>query len=373
MISVVQFFQNYNPVKRIVFHLCFWFVVLGMQFIGYQRIDSSNSWILFLKDVFSLWSIFYVTAYFVIPKWFIQGRFLFCILWLVAIYAWWSALTYWGSLLTLTYLSPDDRLKDYLVFIKEKGMLGAFRISSISDYLLDFIFLVAFPLTVKIVQSFMGIRNLKVQLELKNAELELNNVQLELAFLKHQINPHFLLNTLYSIYVLVSDKDDRGEESMMRLSGMMVYLLHESNQASIELTREFQLIRDYVELEKLRYNDSLRVHVNLETDDEHGSIVPLIFFPFVENAFKHGPRTSATNAWVDINIVIHENMMRMSISNAYRELPKAPNYVGGLGIQNVRKRLELHYPERHTIRVSTEGGIYQVDLTLELQKREEGE
>ncbi|WP_293944009.1 MULTISPECIES: sensor histidine kinase [unclassified Sphingobacterium] len=370
MISVTEFFQNYNPAKRVVFHLCFWFVVLGMQFIGYQRIDPDNSWLLFCKDIFSLLSIFYVTAYIIIPRWFIQGKFLLCLLWLVIIYAWWSVLTYCSALLTVNFLSPDERLKGYLLFMIDKGILGAFRISSITDYLLDFIFLVAFPLTVKIVQSFMSVRNMKVNLELKNAELELNNVQLELAFLKHQINPHFLLNTLYSIYVLVSDKDDRGEQSMMRLSGMMVYLLHESNQPQIELSREFQLIRDYIELERLRYNESLQINLNLETDDEYCTLVPLIFFPFVENAFKHGPRTSASNAWVTIDISVRDNILHMHVSNAYRELPKPQNYVGGLGIQNVRKRLELYYPDRHTFKTSSDTGIYCAELIVELLEKE---
>ncbi|MDR2269628.1 MAG: histidine kinase [Sphingobacterium sp.] len=371
MTSVAEFFQNYNPVKRIVFHLCFWFIVLGMQLVGYQRIDPNSSWLLLLKDVFSLLSIFYVTSYIVIPRWFIQGKFVLCLLWLVVIYAWWSVLTYCSALLTLNFLSPDERLKDYLLFMRDKGILGAFRISSITDYLLDFIFLVAFPLTVKIVQSFMSVRNMKVRLELRNAELELNNVQLELAFLKHQINPHFLLNTLYSIYVLVSDKDDRGEQSMMRLSGMMVYLLHESNQPQIELSREFQLIRDYVELERLRYNESLQINVNLETDDEYCTLVPLIFFPFVENAFKHGPRTSVSNAWVKIDISLKNHILYMHVSNAYRELPKPENYVGGLGIQNVQKRLELYYPNRYTLKTTSDAGTYCTELMVELLGKEE--
>lgn len=371
MTSVADFFQNYNPVKRIVFHLCFWFIVLGMQLVGYQRIDPNSSWLLFLKDVFSLLSIFYVTSYIVIPRWFIQGKFVLCLLWLVIIYGWWSALTYCSALLTLNFLSPDERLKDYLLFMRDQGILGAFRISSITDYLLDFIFLVAFPLTVKIVQSFMSVRNMKVKLELRNAELELNNVQLELAFLKHQINPHFLLNTLYSIYVLVSDKDDRGEQSMMRLSGMMVYLLHESNQPQIELSREFQLIRDYVELERLRYNESLQINVNLETDDEYCTLVPLIFFPFVENAFKHGPRSSVSNAWVKIDISLKNHVLYMHVSNAYRELPKPENYVGGLGIQNVQKRLELYYPNRYTLKTTSDAGIYCTELMVELLEKEE--
>ncbi|UZJ63181.1 hypothetical protein OKW96_11690 [Sphingobacterium sp. KU25419] len=90
MPTVTVFFQNYTPFKRVFFHALFWFVVLGMQFIGYQRIDIENSWILFLKDVFSLLSIFYITSYLVIPRWFVHGRFSLCALWLVLIYAWWS-------------------------------------------------------------------------------------------------------------------------------------------------------------------------------------------------------------------------------------------------------------------------------------------
>ncbi|WP_172840688.1 sensor histidine kinase [Sphingobacterium sp. B29] len=332
-----RFFQNYNTGKRIILHLCFWFLVLGMQFISYQRIDIDNSWILFVKDVFSLLTIFYVTAYIVIPRWFIPGKFVLCILWLLFIYAWWSFLSYFGALLTLKYLTPDVRLSSYLEIILSQGIFGAFRLSSISDYLLDFIFLVALPLTVKIVQAFMSVRNSKMKLELKNSALELNNVQLELAFLKYQINPHFLLNTLYSIYVLVSDHDERGGESMMRLSSIMVYLLHESNQPRIEISREFQLLKDYVELEKLRYSETVQINLNLVADDENSMIVPLIFFPFVENAFKHGPRLSSSAGWISVDIKVADDKVYMHVANAYRELSKPENYIGGLGIENVKK------------------------------------
>ncbi|UZJ63182.1 histidine kinase [Sphingobacterium sp. KU25419] len=270
----------------------------------------------------------------------------------------------------MNYLSPDERLKDYLTFIIDKGILGAFRITSISDYLLDFLFLVVFPLTLKIVQSFMAIRNAKVKLELANSELELNNVQLELAFLKHQINPHFLLNTLYSIYVLVSDNDERGGASMMRLSSIMVYLLHESNQPKIELVREFQLLNDYIELERLRINDSVKIIINMTTDDDSCLIVPLLFFPFVENAFKHGPRVSSTNAWLSVNISVKKEQMHLNVSNAFRELPKSDKYIGGIGIENVRKRLELHYMNKYSLDVSSKEDVFDVNLKLDLSSIE---
>ncbi len=370
MLSMNSFFQNYNTGKRIILHLCFWFLVLGMQFISYQRIDIHHSWILFLKDVFSLLTIFYVTAYVIIPRWFIPGKFLLCILWLLFIYAWWSFLSYFGAILTLKYLTPDIRLSSYLEIVQSNGIFGAFRLSSLSDYLLDFIFLVALPLTVKIVQAFMSVRNSKTKLELKNAALELNNVQLELAFLKYQINPHFLLNTLYSIYVLVSDRDERGGESMMRLSSIMVYLLHESNQPQVDISREFQLLKDYVELEKLRYSETVQINLNLAADDENCMMVPLIFFPFVENAFKHGPRLSSSTGWISIAIKVKDHKVHMNVSNAYRELSKPENYIGGLGIENVRKRLELHYPHHHILEIKSNEGVFTVNLVVTLLPEE---
>ncbi|MCS4165068.1 histidine kinase [Sphingobacterium paramultivorum] len=366
-----RFFQNYNTGKRIILHLCFWFLVLGMQFISYQRIDIDNSWILFVKDVFSLLTIFYVTAYIIIPRWFIPGKFVLCILWLLFIYAWWSFLSYFAALLTLKYLTPDIRLSSYLEIILSQGIFGAFRLSSISDYLLDFIFLVALPLTVKIVQAFMSVRNSKMKLELKNSALELNNVQLELAFLKYQINPHFLLNTLYSIYVLVSDHDERGGESMMRLSSIMVYLLHESNQPRIEISREFQLLKDYVELEKLRYSETVQIKLNLAAEDENSMMVPLIFFPFVENAFKHGPRLSSSAGWISIDIKVRDDKVYMHVANAYRELSKPENYIGGLGIENVKKRLELHYPYNHNLEIKSHEGVFSVNLVVTLHSETE--
>jgi Putative regulator of cell autolysis len=158
---------------------------------------------------------------------------------------------------------------------------------------------------------------------------------------------------------------------MMRLSSIMVYLLHESNQPRIDISREFQLLKDYVELEKLRYSETVQINLCLEAEDENCMVVPLIFFPFVENAFKHGPRLSSSAGWISIDIKVKDDKVHMQVTNAYRELSKPENYIGGLGNRKRKKRLELHYPHNHNLEIKSHEGVFSVNLVVTLHSETE--
>ncbi|WP_231389959.1 sensor histidine kinase [Sphingobacterium pedocola] len=306
-----------------------------------------------------------------------KGRYLLCLAWAIVIYTWWGGLSYVAAGFIQEFLSPNERLGLYVRMALENGLSGLFKPSVLPFYLLDFIYLVSLPISMKIVQAFVSIRNEKTALELKNTELALkntalalNNVELELAFLKSQINPHFLFNTLNNIYILVTDENPKGAESITQLSGIMNYLLHESNRSVVPVDVELTFLQNYIELEKLRFSEKVKIDVHMESNAEGRMVVPLIIFPFIENAFKHGPKASNKNAWVNVYIEAQGEQLIMRVSNGVRHVPKPVGYIGGIGIGNVRKRLELNYGNSYTLNVAEEEDSYTVNLVLDLALHE---
>jgi len=204
------------------------------------------------------------------------------------------------------------------------------------------------------------------------AELLIANrekAQNELRALKAQINPHFLFNNLNTIYSLASNKDERTKDVILKLSDFLRYVLYDTTSESITLEKEVEIIRTYVELQKERVNP-LITQVTLTLEGNYGSavITPLLLLPLAENCFKHG--VGKKPGKILINIVFDGKQLRFTSANtvALREKTgKEEN--GGIGIKNVEKRLNLLYPNRHSLHFEEKDGIYRVELKVELQMR----
>jgi len=284
----------------------------------------------------------------------------------VVIYSWWGLITYLTCLGINYNISASKRLQEYVDHVLKIGLSGLFNYSTFTFYLLDFIYFISLPLGIKLTKTILNVRNEKTQLELRNLELKLSNVQLELAFLKAQINPHFLFNTINNIIFLVSEDPPRAENSLTQLSGIMNYLVYESDKPVVALESEFAFLESYIELEKLRLSNKVQTIIHIESDSEEYCIVPLVIFPLVENAFKHGPMSSNKNAWVDIQVLAKEGVLNVNISNGYNRVNKPVGYVGGIGVDNVRKRLELNYPDQYSLEIIDDLDCYTVRLVLNL-------
>lgn len=366
MMSIVRFFQSDTAMKRSLFHIAFWSCLFIMYLVSYKRFDPMYSWILAVKELIVITSIFYFTSYFIIPKYFMKGRYFICLLWLLIIYSWWGLLTYLTCLGINFHIQPSKRLQEYVDHVLKIGLSGLFNYATFTFYLLDFIYFISFPLGIKLTKAILSMRNQKTQLELKNVELDLSNVQLELAFLKAQINPHFLFNTINNIIFLVSEDPPRAEKSLTQLTGIMNYLVYESDKPVVSLESEFAFLESYIEVEKLRLSNKVQTKIHIESDSKDYSIVPLIIFPLIENAFKHGPMSSNKNAWVDIQIFAKGGELKVDISNGYKRVTKPIGYVGGIGVDNVRKRLDLNYPDRYSLVIIDKIDFYTVRLELNL-------
>lgn len=199
----------------------------------------------------------------------------------------------------------------------------------------------------------------------QNEVIRQQQTEIELSVLKSQINPHFLFNVLNSIYSLSLQKSDRTPEVVMRLSEMLRYMLYEAKHELVSLEKEIQTIRDYTEIEQMRLSkeQSLLLHCEDEQIPSY-QIAPLLFIPFVENAIKHGTNSMAEGAYVFIDIKVVDGTVYFSCRNNYKPLPARKD--GGLGLENIRKRLLLLYPDKHELDIQQQNNIFEVRLSIQL-------
>ncbi len=195
---------------------------------------------------------------------------------------------------------------------------------------------------------------------------EKEKVKAELQLLKSQLHPHFLFNTLNNLYSLVYEKSDKAPSMLLRLSGLLSYVLYECKAEEVRLEKEIQIIKDYVALEQERYGNRLEVSLNFSGDIADRMIAPMLFQPFIENAFKHGTSEQLGNVWMNIELSVKNNQLFFKIINSYDQNSRMEEKSGGIGIQNIRKRLELLYPSRFQLQYGPEGELYIVTLTIEL-------
>lgn len=193
--------------------------------------------------------------------------------------------------------------------------------------------------------------------------LEKEKINAELQMLKAQLHPHFLFNTLNNIYSLTQDGSDRASGMIVRLSAILRYILYEANRSMVPLEKELQLLNDYVQLETLRYDQSLDLSIRMPKNTTH-IIAPLLLLPFIENAFKHGASGMLERPWVNLTIELNDHTLSMKVVNGRDEQSRSPE--GGIGITNVRKRLELLYPQKHTLLIEKEAELFFVNLRIEL-------
>lgn len=189
----------------------------------------------------------------------------------------------------------------------------------------------------------------------KTQALQKDKVEVQLELLKSQVQPHFIFNTLNNIYSLSQRGNTRAAELIYRLSALLSYMLYDSKKNVISLKKEIEYVNNYIELEKIRYGERLDVSVNVFSNVDHFYISPLLLLPLVENSFKHGVNENIGDCWIRIDVSVHDQWLSAKIENSYNGLnPKTEDYRNGIGLENVRKRLEILYPSQHEFRCMTE-------------------
>jgi len=197
-------------------------------------------------------------------------------------------------------------------------------------------------------------------------EVEREKLNAQIQLLKAQLHPHFLFNTLNNLYSLVYEKSDRAPNVLIRLSSLLSYILYDCKADKVLLSKEIAAIRDYVLLERERYGDRLDISLDFSGDTTGKMIAPMLFQPFIENAFKHGSSEQLGKVWMTIDLSVKRDQLYFKIINSCDSDSIGVSEQHGVGIENVKKRLELLYPGKFKLENGRDDSVYVVSLALDL-------
>jgi two-component system LytT family sensor kinase len=335
-----------NKLKQITLHVLIWASILlfFMYLASDGKITHSTIVIFVYFGIINI-SVFYINYLFILPNFLNQRKYILC------------ALAMLFLIIISVFIKCGLAYYFYDIIIKRNG---AKQIVDFWDYFSGAVFVSAFFIALSTVLKFIldWFLNEKVRRHLENEKLIA-----ELAFLKSQINPHFLFNSLNNIYSLSYQKSEKTPEAILKLAEIMRYMLYESNVDKVALLDEIRYLENYIELQKLRFKDSIYIKFEIIGDPQGLKITPLILISFVENAFKHG---IATDIEVPISITLKfsEEKLFFEVVNKKSELNK--DITGGIGLPNVKRRLDLLYKNQYRLNIDDKSDIYRCELNLNL-------
>ena len=358
------------PKYRLKRHLLFWlawwifqgflysFVAINSATLYWVRLPASMAESLIFLTVHMFLS--YALMYFVIPRFLMKQRYWLTAMWVTVLFFIAAAMS---AILSFTlipfvrdgimgdhYVGPPRTLVINIFLALMAGLRGAITIGGIAA-------------AIKLMKYWY----VKEQ---RNLQLQKEKVASQLQVLKAQVHPHFLFNTLNNIYAHTQNTSPVASMLVMGLSDMLRYMLYECNQPLVPVSKEIKLLKDYCSLEQVRYDRHLDLQVNIAGSKQELYIAPLLLLPFVENCFKHGASNLVEQAWISLSISFEENRMKFKLVNS-KPIDEKPVLKGnpGIGIANVRARLELIYPDKYELIITNEAEVFIVNLTMELEKQ----
>ena len=214
--------------------------------------------------------------------------------------------------------------------------------------------------------AFVEISNYASQHFKEATLLRSEKLETEMKLLKSQINPHFLFNALNNIYSLSYLKPEKTPENLLKLSEMLRYMLYECNVDKVPLSKEIAYLENFIHLKLLKDSRGMKVTSNLEKSNGHLMIAPMLLIPFVENAFKHSEVEDPENGWIDIGLKYEKGKLIFRVENSNPEKVSTKDEVGGIGLPNVKRQLDLLYPKRHQLEIKKIQNKYSVHLEIDL-------
>jgi len=335
--------------RRIVFHILFWLIWLSRSFYDTENAWGFKSSMYFVAVVFVTQApLVYIHLYFLVPRLLNRRKYVLHLLATGALIAAYSFANY-----TLLKSLPAENLS--------AGMNAFLKTLTRNYDLLEGFIVVVLTYALKYMMVAFITQNelLKVQKE---------KLQLELRALKAQINPHFFFNTLNNLYSLTLKNSKQSSEVVLKLSDMMRYVLYECNEDKVLLAKEINFIKNYLELERLRFNDSYQIDFRQEGEPDRQLVAPMLMVEFIENSFKHGLNRHFSSGWVRLDLKIDKENLDFTISNSRgSQDEEKENRKSGIGLINIKKRLSLIYPGQYFLEIEDKPELFRVHLHLALQ------
>ena len=336
--------------KQILFHFIFWCAVLFFyrHFFGFESDDSNFIWnySLFLMPITIATT--YVSIYKLIPDYLVTKRYL-----RFGIYSFYTFVISTYLILVSIFFG--------LIFLSQ------FEYKNMPPISRNIFFVMVAVYTIVLIVSAFKLLKLNLkhtedtkQLETKILDTQLKLKEQELNYLKMQIHPHFLFNTLNTLYGFALKKADETPEMILKLSNLLDYLLYQADKPLVLLSEEINHINDYIDLERMRFNDKLQVTFNYNEASQNTSIATMLLIPFIENSFKHG---YIANGILKINIELFNTKKGLTflVRNSHKKTEKSKN---GIGLINIKKRLDLLHANQYELNITETNSHYEVHLTL---------
>ena len=347
-------YRLYHLPFWMVYHLFWWSLYTGSVWLALDALSSGFSATKFMGYVIAQALGVYFNLYYLMPHYLERGRYAVYFPALVATIAVTAVLTLtgyyvaaWQTQSTVVELF-DVRAPVFWTLLLNNSLPSAAASATLA-------------MSIKLGKNYLVARS-------RQQDLEKENLRMELQLLKSQLSPHFLFNSINSIFVLIHKSPDRASESLARFSQLLRYQLYECEERQIEVGRELAYVEGFIELETLRQDRHLETDVDFRSSPEPGTVIaPGLLLPLIENGFKHVSQHMDSSNWIHLQLSIKGKLLQLRVRNTYLEgPPKDVGRVGGVGLPNVRRRLELLYPDRHQLVIQQQDGVYDVRLDLQL-------
>jgi two-component system, LytTR family, sensor kinase len=354
--------------KYKIYHLPFWFgynflwwtLRLGSPMAVFTTLGYTHAAVKFLFYLVFQMAGVYFNLYFLVPRFLEKGRYI----------------TYIALLLSTIICSASCIVSGYYIgaLLSGKTVLELYGVAPGNYYSL--FESGALPSTIAAMTLAMSIKLTRNWLRARRKEklLEMEKLETELKFLKSQFNPHFLFNTINSIFVLISKNPKMASESLVKFSDLLRYQLYECNEQQIPLVQELGYLDNFIELEKLRQDGNQEWKFEIDNPGNNQlTIAPFILMPFVENAFKHVSQQKQTKNWIHMELKCRDHQLHFTISNStdhHSHHESGMEKYRGIGLKNVQRRLDLIYPEMHSLNIQRADNQFRVELILTVSARE---
>lgn len=335
-----NFFSEYS---NVLFHIIIWGLLFALPHLF---IDSRNlqpgffpgSWF-WITNLYNV-GLFYIAAFFLYPQYFNRKK-------------WWLYFLCIAVLLILSY---------YLKLVFTQQLYPGVILDKWANRILFFPPIVFFAAA-----TIYRLIADKINFDKKQKEIIAEQLSIKLKFLRSQVSPHFIFNVLTNLVSLARKQSKQLEPALIMLSDLMRYMLYESDEKKVAVSKEVEYLKSYIRLQQLRFGEDVKIDVNIDLSDDilQKNIEPMLLIPFVENAFKHG--VGVDEPFIKINLSNYNNALKFHVQNKFAQnTNESKDMNSGIGLENVQSRLALLYPKEHKLEIKKSGYIFDVLLTLQL-------